>query len=48
MRIYNEVSYDGNVFSGGVAMIRHRALDIIIADDNIIHHHHYSAISIAW
>jgi hypothetical protein len=43
----NEVSYGGNVFPSGVAVISHRAVDVIIAD-NSIHHHRYSGMSIGW
>ena len=43
----NEVSYGGNVFPSGVAVISHRAQDIVIAD-NLIHHHRYTGISIGW
>ncbi len=45
--ISNEVSYGGNVFPSGVAVISHRAVDIVIAD-NTIHHHRYSGISVGW
>ncbi|CAF3891873.1 unnamed protein product [Rotaria sp. Silwood1] len=45
--ISNEVSYGGNVFPSGVAVISHRANNVIIAD-NSIHHHRYSGISIGW
>jgi parallel beta-helix repeat protein len=43
----NEVSYGGNVFPDGVAIISHRASNIVIGD-NLIHHHRYSGISIGW
>ena len=43
----NEVSYGGNVFPSGVAVISHRATDVAIVD-NSIHHHRYSGISIGW
>jgi hypothetical protein len=43
----NEVSYGGNVFPNGVAIISHRATNIVIGD-NLIHHHRYSGISIGW
>ncbi|CAF0926453.1 unnamed protein product [Rotaria sp. Silwood1] len=42
--ISNEVSYGGNVFPSGVAVIVHCANDVIIAD-NSIHHHRNSGIS---
>jgi hypothetical protein len=45
--ISNEVSYGGNVFPSGVAIISHRASDIVIAD-NLIHHHRYTGVSIGW
>ncbi|CAF3243193.1 unnamed protein product [Rotaria sp. Silwood2] len=45
--ISNEVSYGGNIFPSGVAVISHRAIDVIIAD-NSIHHHRYTGISIGW
>ena len=45
--ISNEVSYGGNVFPSAVAVLSHRAFDVIIAD-NVIHHHRYSGISIGW
>ncbi len=45
--ISNEVSYGGNVFPSGVAVISHRAVDVLIAD-NIIHHHRYTGISVGW
>jgi parallel beta-helix repeat protein len=45
--ISNEVSYGGNVFPSGVAVISHRASDIVIAD-NLIHHHRYTGISVGW
>ena len=45
--ISNEVSYGGNVFPSGVAVISHRASDVVIAD-NEIHHHRYSGISVGW
>ena len=45
--ISNEISYGGNVFPSGVAVISHRAVDVVIAD-NSIHHHRYSGISIGW
>jgi parallel beta-helix repeat protein len=45
--MFNEVSYGGNVFPGGVAIISHRATDVVIGD-NLIHHHRYSGISIGW
>lgn len=43
----NEISYGGNVFPSGVAVISHRASDVAIVD-NSIHHHRYSGISIGW
>ncbi|CAF3120010.1 unnamed protein product [Rotaria sp. Silwood2] len=43
--ISNEVSYGGNVFPSGVAVIGHCANDVIIAD-NSIHHHRNSGISV--
>ena len=45
--ISNEISYGGNVFPSGVAVISHRAVDVVIAD-NSIHHHRYSGISTGW
>jgi parallel beta-helix repeat protein len=45
--ISNEVSYGGNVFPSGVAVISHRASDVVIAD-NVIHHHRYTGISVGW
>ncbi|CAF2209465.1 unnamed protein product [Rotaria magnacalcarata] len=45
--LYNEVSYGGNVFPSGVAVISHRATDVTIAGNNI-HHHRYTGISIGW
>ena len=45
--ISNEVSYGGNVFPSAVAVLSHRAFDVVIAD-NVIHHHRYSGISIGW
>ncbi|UJR14456.1 hypothetical protein I4U23_001453 [Adineta vaga] len=45
--ISNEISYGGNVFPSGVAVISHRAMDVIIAD-NSIHHHRYTGISLGW
>ena len=45
--ISNEVSYGGNVFPSGVAVISHRATDVVITD-NSIHHHRYTGISIGW
>jgi parallel beta-helix repeat protein len=45
--VSNEVSYGGNVFPSGVAVISHCAVDILIAD-NAIHHHRYTGISIGW
>ena len=43
----NEVSYGGNVFPSGVAVISQRAVDVVIAD-NSIHHHRYTGISVGW
>jgi hypothetical protein len=45
--ISNEVSYGGYVFPSGVAVISHRAVDVVIAD-NVIHHHRYTGISVGW
>jgi parallel beta-helix repeat protein len=45
--ISNEISYGGNVFPSGVAVISHRASDVVISD-NLIHHHRYSGISVGW
>ncbi|CAF4731077.1 unnamed protein product, partial [Rotaria magnacalcarata] len=45
--LYNEVSYGGNVFPSGVAVISHRATDVTVAGNNI-HHHRYTGISIGW
>jgi hypothetical protein len=45
--ISNEISYGGNVFPSGVAVISHRASDVVIAD-NLIHHHRYTGISVGW
>jgi hypothetical protein len=45
--VSNEVSYSGNVFPSGVAIISHCAFDVIFID-NVIHHHRYSGISIGW
>ena len=42
-----EVSYGGNVFPSGVAVISHRAVDVSISG-NHIHHHRYSGMSIGW
>ena len=43
--ISNEISYGGNVFPGGVALVIFRADNIVIVD-NLIHHHRYTGISI--
>ena len=43
----NEVSYGGNVFPSGVAIISHRAVNVVIAN-NSAHHHRYSGVSIGW
>jgi parallel beta-helix repeat protein len=45
--ISNEVSYGGNVFPSGVAIISHRAIDVAIVD-NVVHHHRYTGISSGW
>ena len=45
--IANEVSYGGNVFPSGVAVISHRASTVLIAQ-NVIHHHRYTGISTGW
>ena len=45
--ISNEVSYGGNVFPSGVAVISHRANNAIVAD-NVIHHHRYTGVSVGW
>jgi len=39
--ISNEVCYGGNVFPSGVAVVSHRAVDVVIAD-NVIHDHRYT------
>ena len=41
----NEISYGGNVFPGGVALIVSRADNVAIVD-NLIHHHRYTGISV--
>lgn len=45
--ISNEVSYGGNVFPSGVAVISQRATNVVIAA-NSIHHHRYTGISVGW
>jgi putative cofactor-binding repeat protein len=47
MIMSNEISYGGNVFPSGVAVISHRATNVVITD-NSIHHHRYSGISVGW
>ena len=44
--ISNEVSYGGNVFPSGVAIITGHVEHVMIAD-NVIHHHRYNGITIA-
>jgi parallel beta-helix repeat protein len=43
--ISNEISYGGNVFPSGVAVLVHRAVDIVIAS-NTVHHHRYCGMSV--
>ena len=45
--IGTEVSYGGNVFPDGVAIISHRASTVAIVDCHV-HHHRYSGISVGW
>jgi hypothetical protein len=43
--ISNEISYGGNVFAGGVALIVFRSDNVHVVD-NLIHHHRYTGISL--
>ena len=45
--IGNIISFGGNVFPDGVAVISHRASSVAITG-NHIHHHRYSGISVGW
>ena len=45
--IGNEISYGGNVFPDGVAVISHRATAVAISG-NHVHHHRYTGVSVGW